>query len=334
MKHLAFTALVAGTLSIFSTVAMAQETLVFTTTNVEQNPLVGGLFQPWADRVNAAAKGAVVVELRNGQMLANHANYYDRLTDDVMQITWGMTVFNPGKFPRSLVSTMPLIVDSAEQGSVAMCRMWERGAFDAEMGDILPLIFAEFPQGAVHLKNAPITDISDVAGKKIMTNQPAAAAIIQAYGGAPLSIQLPEAYEALQRGTADGMLINFTALPAFKLDEVLTDHFLGPFGGAVGMIFMTRAKFDSLPEAGQAAILANSGCEASRNAGKFIDGWENGAMNYVKSKEGQTFTTATPEQVQALKDKMGPGIEAAFTSRVPDGEMLVEMFKEELAKAK
>lgn len=310
----------------------AQETLIFATTNPEQHPMNEGFFKPWVEKINAEAPDAVQIDMRHGPMIANHTNFYDRVVDNVTQIGWGMTVFNPGKFPRSLVSTLPFLVDSSEQGSVALCRMYEKGAFDQEMGDIKPLLFVEFPQASLHLNGSEIGGIDDLAGKKVITSSPAAAAIVGAYGGTPLSFNITEQYESLQRGAADGTILNFTALPGFRLNEVLTHSYVAPLGGAMGMIFMSREKWDSLSDEARAAIEKHSGCEVTRAFGAFVDGWEAGATGMVKSN-GMTVVTASDEEVNAIAQKMAPGIEAGFAERVPGGSELIEMFKTELDAA-
>lgn len=332
MKRLTM-ALLAGAAMTIAGAASAQETLIFATTNPEQHPLNAGFLVPWADRINAEAGGAVTVEVRHGPTIANHTNFYDRVIDDVTQIGWGMTVFNPGKFPRTLVSTLPFLVENSELGSVALCRMHEKGAFDQDMGDIVPLLWAEFPQASIHLNGHPVKKLEDIAGRKVITTTPAAAAIVSAFGGTPLSFNITEQYEALQRGAAEGTVINFTAFPGFRLNEVLTDHHVVPLGGALGIVFMSKEKWDGLSDAARAAISKHSGCDASRAFGQFVDQWEAGAMKMVEGA-GHTITVATPEEVAALREKLGAGIEAGFAERAPGGAELVKTFKEELAAAK
>lgn len=327
-------ALLAGVVMALAGAANAQETLVFATTNPEQHPINSGFLVPWAERINADSGGAVTVELRHGPTIANHTNFYDRVIDDVVQISWGLTVQNPGKFGPTLVATLPFLVDTSEQGSIAVCRMSEKGAFDGALGDIVPLLWVEFPQASLHLNGLPAKTLDDLAGKKIVTTTPASSAIVAAFGGAPLSFGITEMYEALQRGTAEGTVINFTAFPAFRLNEVTTDHYVMPLGGAAGVVFMAREKWDSLSDEARAAIMKHSGCEGSRAFGKFVDGWEAGAMKMVESGGKHTVTHATPEEIAAVREKMLPAIEAGFAERAPGGAELVRMFKEELDAAK
>ncbi|GIX13433.1 MAG: C4-dicarboxylate ABC transporter substrate-binding protein [Paracoccaceae bacterium] len=324
-------ALLAVAVAFWPLGGLGQERLIFATTNPEQAPLNQGFLVPWAERINAAADGAVVIDIRHGPMLANHSNFYDRVADDVVQIAWGMTVFNPGRFPRSLVSTLPFLVDSAEQASLALCRMYENGDFDAEFGDIVPLLFAEFPQASLHLNGGDLNGLADIRGRKIITSSPAAAAIVGGHGGVPLSFTITEQYEALQRGAADGTILNFTAFPAFRLHEVTNAHLVAPLGGAMGMVFMARARWEALSEAARAAIRAHSGCEASRAFGAFLDAWEAEAMAMVASLPGHVVKTAAPEEIDRLRQELAPAIEAEFATRVPGGADLVARFRAALA---
>jgi TRAP-type C4-dicarboxylate transport system substrate-binding protein len=327
-------ALLAGATLALATAANAQETLVFATTNPEQHPINQGFLIPWAEKINADSGGALTIELRHGPTIANHTNFYDRVIDDVVQISWGLTVQNPGKFGPTLVATLPFIVETSEQGSVAVCRMSEKGAFNPVLGDIVPLLWVEFPQASLHMNGAPVKKLDDIAGKKIITTTPAAAAIVGAFGGAPLSFGIAEMYEALQRGTAEGTVINFTAFPAFRLNEVTTDHYVMPLGGAAGVVFMAKQKWDTLSAEAQAAIMKHAGCDGSRAFGQFVDGWEAGAMKMVADTEGHTVTQASAADIAAIRDKMLPAIEAGFAERAPGGAELIRMFKEELAAAK
>lgn len=331
MKH---TILATAAAALLATGAQAQETLLFATTNPEQHPINQNVMNVWADRINEAAGGAVEVELRHGPMIANHTNFVDRVMDDVVQISWGMTVFNPGKFPNTLVSTLPFTVDSAEQGSAAMCATYEAGGFEMDFEGLKPLLWIEFPQASAHLNGAELNSLRDLAEKKIITSSPAAASIVEANGGSPLSFQITEQYEALQRGAADGTIMNFTAFPAFRLDEVTTNHYVIPLGGAVGVVFMQQATFDALSPEAQEAIEANSGCAASRDFGAWVDQWEAEAKGYVGSKEGHTIVEASAEDIEMLRGMIAGPAEAGLAERIPGGMDVVNLFKEKLEEAK
>lgn len=332
MKNTLIAGLLATATFLLPTAGSA-ETLIFGTANNERHPIVTKFFTPWVEKINAESEGAFEIEMRNGQMLVNPGNFVDRLTDDVVQLAWGMPVFAPGRFPRSLVSTIPLLEATPAATNLAYCRLLEAGEMGDEWDDYVPLMIVPFPQVSAHLNGAPLTSMEDLKGKKIMTSSPIAAGMIQAYGGTPLSINIQEQYQALQRGTADGTFMSFTAFPGFRLNEVTTNHMDAPLGGATGVVFMMKSRFDALPAKAQAVLKANSGCDLAVEVGKKVAGWEAGSKGFVAKGEGHTFTKLSDEGLAELKARVSDKIVAGFDGRVPGGAALIEKYKEEIAKA-
>ena len=313
--------------------AGSAETLVFGTGNVPQHPINQMIMVPWAEGVNTEAGGAVEIVVRSGPALVGADNYVDRAMDDVVQIAWGMLAFNPGRFPRALVSTTPFIEGTPEAAAMAFCQLYEEGAFGDEFDEYHPLFFVPFPQSFIHLNDAPITRMEDLEGKKVMVGSPVASAVVSAFGGTPLSTILPDQYQALQRGTADGTLMTYTAFPGFKLDEVTTDHLHVPLGGATGMVFMMKQRYDALPEDARAALDAHSGCDVTRHYGRVVGEWEAGAKAYVAASGTHTFTDLPPEELAAVKARLFEGIAAGFAARVPGGGELLQKWEAALTEA-
>ena len=327
------TALLLAGATALTPVVGAAEKLTFGTGNVVIHPINKLLFIPWADKVNAEGGDALKLAVRHGQMLVSPSNYVDRITDDVVQIVWGLLVFEPGRFPRSLVATIPFIEGSAEASAMAFCQLYEEGVFADEMAEYVPLFFVPFPQSSVHLKDTPITDMTALDGKKIMVGSPMASEVVTAYGGTPLSVSLPEHYQSLQRGTADGNFMTYTAFPAFNLHEVTSDHLKVPLGGAMGMVFMTRERYDALSDDARATLQANSGCDVSRQMGAKIDQWEAESETFVGNQEGHTINEIDPAELADLQTKLGPVVEASFTDRIDGGDDVLARWKAELAAA-
>lgn len=315
-------------------IAAAAERLTFGTGNVVIHPLNQRLLSPWADKVNAEGGDALELAVRHGQMLVSSTNYVDRITDDVVQIAWGMLVFDPGRFPRSLISTVPFISGSAEANAIAFCQLYEDGAFADELAEYVPLFFVPFPQSSIHLNGTPITDMTALDGQKIMVGSPIASEIVSAYGGTPLSVSLPEHYQSLQRGTADGNFMTYTAFPAFNLNEVTTDHMNVPLGGATGMVFMTRERYDGLSDEARAVLDANSGCDVTREMGVKVDQWEADGLAFVAAQDGHTISDIDPAELESLQETLGPQINATFAERVPDGAALLEQWNAAMAAAR
>lgn len=316
-----------------SPLAATAEKLTFGSGSVVIHPLNQLIMIPWAEKVNAEGGDALSITLRHGQMLVNSNNYVDRVIDDVVQIAWGMLVFNPGRFPNSLVSTVPFVTGSAEASATAFCKLYENGDLGSEFDELVPLFFVPFPQTSVHLNDAPLKKMSDLEGKRIMVGSPTTASIVSAFGATPLSIVVPEQYQALQRGTADGNVMTFTAFPPFRLDEVTTDHLRVPLGGATGMVFMARERYDALSDEARAVLDANSGCDVTREFGAIVDQWEADSLAYVEAADGHTINVMSDEDFQALKDDLQATAFEGFVNRVPGGQPLLDAWIEAMAEA-
>lgn len=314
--------------------ASAAETLTFGTGNVVIHPINKRIMTPWAEKVTAESGDALKLKVRHGQMLVNSKNFVDRVTDDVVQIAFGMMVFNPGRFPRSLVSTIPFIESSAEASALAYCKLYEAGVFDEELKDFKPLFFVPFPQSSAHVNGSDLKTMSDLDGKKIMVGSPIAANVVSAFGGTPLSIQLPDHYQSMQRGTADGNFMTFTAYPAFRLDEVTTNHLQLPLGGATGLVFMDRARYEALPDDARAALDANSGCDVTREVGKKVDEWEAESVAYVEAKGTHTISKIAPAELDEMLETLAPQVFNAFAERAPDGANLLAAWQAAVEEAR
>lgn len=307
--------------------AFAQETLILGNPNPDQHPLTARILTPWVQAVNADGAGVLQIEMQNNPMLVSPQNFYDRLQDDVAQMVWGLLAFDPGRFPRSLVNSLPFIVPDSEHGVMAACRLYEAGGFGDEMANVVPLLFVQFPQASLHLNGHEATSLQSMSGLKVMTGSPVVSNMIQAFGGTPLSLILPEWYQAMQLGTADGFVMNWTAFPAFRLNEVTTHHYEVPLGGGLGMVFMTRDRYDALAPEAQAVLDRHRTCERMAEIGVEVDRWEADARGFVAGQGGHTFAQATPEEIAQLQSTVGAAVEAAFAQRVPGGAELITQYR-------
>ncbi|HEX3972139.1 MAG TPA: hypothetical protein VHX19_12485, partial [Stellaceae bacterium] len=229
----------------FATHAGADETrLIFTTISPAGSTTSDQIWHPWANRVNEAGKGVVHIDVRDGFVLASSTNYYDRLLSNVMQISFGSLNYIAGKFQLSQVMALPFLMNSAEQESEVFWRLYKSGLLDSEFDQIVPMFFYAFPQQAMNLVKTPTKPLEDLSNLKIIASGQIGTTLMSKLGAAPLSIPLTDTYEALQRGTADGLNFPISALPDFKLDEATHYHIIAALGGGPGGIWMSKAAYD------------------------------------------------------------------------------------------
>ncbi len=311
----------------------AQEVnLIFATTNAPNAHLNVRGHHPWAARINEQGKGVVRIDVRDGPTIANHLNYYQRVMDDVVQIAWGLPALIAGKFVLTNVTTLPFLVDKAEDASVALWRLHQSGLLTAEYDEIVPLVLIAFPQVGVHLSKAP-RGLDSLAGVKLAVGNKAGADILTRLGGAPISLPVTDYYEAIQRGTVDGSMSQWTQFQPFKLAEVTNYHIDTSLGSAAGIVFMSKKKWATLPEAARKIIMDNSGEKQSRAFGAFWDAVNEEGRAMVRARgEKHTIVNFTPEQTAQWRQKVQP-VTDDWAKSTAGGDKVLDAFKSNIAKA-
>ena len=309
--------------------AMAQKTVNFGVGSPPRAHLVQQIFIPWAKKVSAESNGAINVQVKAGRTLVSPGNVYERVQADVAQIGWGVQAFMKGRFKRSTVVSLPFESNNAEEASVAMWRLYEKGVTKVEYKDVHPLAIIVFPPASLHSKDKPIKSLADVKGMKLATNDRVAVGIAKRWGAAPISLRLPDMYQGLSRGTVDGVWIMYTAFMPFKLFEVTKYHYDVPLGSAAAMVFMSKKGYAALPAAGRRAIDANSGESFSLRFGKFWDRVGKGGRAAVSKMPGHTFAAMPPAEVAKWKASITPVIEG-WKKNIPDGPKVLEAFRAEI----
>jgi TRAP-type transport system periplasmic protein len=334
MKLRAWTVwLAAAALAGLAARASADElVLKYATLDSPQAHLNVRIHHPWAAEVNKAANGLFRIQVFDGEALANHGNIYDRVVSNVVQIGWGLPLLAAGKFPLLNVAALPYTSDDSQIASVALWRLYKTGMLDKEFDQVVPLKLIVFPQSGVQFREKP-KSLDNLNGLKIIAGSRIASDIVRALGGAPLSLRVDEYYEALQRGTADGVVVGWTAFQPFKLAEVTHYHLDLPLGSSPGYVFMARKEWDKLPAAAQKILLAHSGEKYSRDFGRFWDEVVKEGEAQTMKQPGHTLLHLTPAQLASWHARIAP-IAEQWAKSVPGGEKILATYRELLAKAK
>jgi TRAP-type C4-dicarboxylate transport system substrate-binding protein len=321
-----------GVLVALSAPASAEEVVLkFATLNMATAHLNANIHHPFAKRVNEQGAGAVKIEVYDGPTLATQANFYDRVVNDVAQLSWGLHIGVAGKFPLSEVAGLPFLTETSEPASVAYWRLYKSGLLDSEYDQIVPLYVNAFPQTSLHLAKAPRT-IDTLQGLRVIGGGRIFSECLARLDAAPLSLSLGQAYEAIQRGVADGVAIQWTGFQPFKLVEVTRYHVDGSFGASTGMIFMAKKRYEGLPEAARKIIEANGGEKQSRDFGVFWDKVQNGAREEVRAMKDHTIVALTSEQDKRWRERLAP-VTTEWLAQGPERRRVYDKFRELLAEA-
>lgn len=105
---------------VFVLLVVGVDILIFVLINLEQY-LINVYFVEWIGNMNEVVGGVVEVDICYGLILVNYINFYDCVVDGVVDILWGVIVFNLGKFINLLVMMILFFVELLVQGFYVVC---------------------------------------------------------------------------------------------------------------------------------------------------------------------------------------------------------------------
>jgi TRAP-type transport system periplasmic protein len=322
MKKITVAAL---TLLLTSTASFAEPIkLVFASPAPAPTPVHAGVLEGWAKKVSEDSKGTLQVELVTGGTLASHGQVLDRVAMGVVQIGWDIQGYYPGKFPRTEVVALPFGFDTAENGTVALNALFEDGLISAEYEDVKVLNLFTFPNGYL-LSSKKVTSIEDVKGLKVSGINPTRQSIASTVGAVPVSLSIVDWYQGLSRGTIDGVIESYSAVPPFRLAEVTNHSVEVPLGGNAAFMFMNKDVFNGLPDEAKAAIEKNSGQEFDRQMGAFWDGVAIAGRGMIE-KSGGTITQPDAASMATWQATVQPVVDE-WVSSVANGQEILDAFR-------
>jgi TRAP-type C4-dicarboxylate transport system substrate-binding protein len=149
--------------------------------------------------------------------------HYDFARTGQADIVWFLHGATPGRFPLTELIQLPYTAGSAEIGTKVLNAADLRSKYlDAEHRGVKVLLLLTHQPGNVHTTKKPIRGVDDMKGLRIRFASPTIRDFIAALGGTPVGVLPTEQVEQLQKGTIDGVFIDYGGAGiAFKMGGVL-----------------------------------------------------------------------------------------------------------------
>jgi TRAP-type C4-dicarboxylate transport system substrate-binding protein len=269
---------------------------------------INAFLTDWAAATSAASDGALAIDVVVGGVLGREGQLMDRVAMGVVDIAWDFQGYYPGQFNLSAVVEQPFQFASAEQGSRAFQQLYESGALADEYDAVQVLSLFTFPNASLMLTE-PLDGIDGMGGRRITAQNPTMQAAAERLGGVALNLSIPDWYQALNRGTIDGAIVTFTAVPAFRLNEVMSEFIDVQLGGNPAMFIMNPARYAALPEAARAALDAQTGVAFAQAMGTFLDAWNDGAKGFA-GQNGNRVRSLDEAELADWRARLTPLTEA------------------------
>lgn len=205
----------------------------------------------WANNLEKDSGGRIMVKRFPGSQMGPVQQHYDFVRTGQTDVAWFLHGATPGRFPLTELVQVPYLVGSAEIGTKVLNDSELRSKYlDAEHKGVKVLLLLTHQPGNVHTTKKPIRTVEDMKGLRIRFASPTIRDFIAALGGTPVGVLPTEQVEQLQKGTIDGVFIDYGGAGiAFKMGGVLKYStemysYVSSFGVAMNPDFWNRLSPD------------------------------------------------------------------------------------------
>lgn len=204
------------------------------------------IVRPFMEKAQEMSRGRLQFDYYPSEQLGKLRDLL-RLTQwGLMDIAYVVPAFTSEKMPLSSVVDLPdALGDDLGRGIRVFELLLAEGGFlrrqEFEPNGIRPLAFLAASANQLEISsNRRIDELSDIRGLKLRVASPATETLVNALGGAPIRMATAETFEALIRGTIDGLLQSSLSTVAYDLGEMLTQMTTDLNFGAVSATYSIR----------------------------------------------------------------------------------------------
>jgi TRAP-type C4-dicarboxylate transport system substrate-binding protein len=177
----------------------------------------------WSETLEKRSNGRLAVKRFPGAQMGPTPQHYDFARTGQADVSWFLHGATPGRFPLTELIQLPYLVGSAEIGTKTLNDKDLRAKYlDAEHRGVKVLLLLTHQPGNVHSTKKPIRTTEDMKGMRIRFASPTIRDFVAALGGTPVGVPPTEIAETLQKGTIEGVFIDYGGAGiAFKLGGII-----------------------------------------------------------------------------------------------------------------
>jgi TRAP-type transport system periplasmic protein len=177
----------------------------------------------WSDQLTKDSGGRIAVKRFPGAQMGPVQQHYDFARTGQADVSWFLHGATPGRFPLTELIQLPYLVGSAEIGIKVLNDAELRAKYlDAEHKGMKVLLLFTHQPGNVNTTKKAIRTVDDMKGLRLRFASPTIRDFVAGLGGTPVGVQPTEQVEQMQKGTIDGVFIDYGGAGiAFKMAGVV-----------------------------------------------------------------------------------------------------------------
>jgi TRAP-type transport system periplasmic protein len=256
----------------------------------------------WSGILEKESGGRIKVTRFPGSQMGPVQQHYDFVRTGQADVAWFLHGATPGRFPLTEMVQVPYLVGSAEIGTKVLNDSELRSKYlDAEHKGVKVLLLMTHQPGNVHTTKKPIRTVDDMKGLRLRFASPTIRDFIAALGGTPVGVLPTEQVEQLQKGTIDGVFIDYGGAGiAFKMGGLLKYStemysYVSSFGVAMNPDFWTKLSPDLQ------ALVTKSMTGVEKEVGEAWDGLDVPGKKAIMDGGGEAIKLSTAENAKFRK---------------------------------
>ncbi|SEF59282.1 TRAP transporter substrate-binding protein [Marinobacterium lutimaris] len=277
---------------------------------------------PWAEKIEQESGGRIDIEIFPAMQLGGKPpQLFDQARKGIVDISWTVGGYTPGRFPKATAFELPFIPASAEATSMALQEYAETEMGD-ELSDVHLLAMHTHAPGSLHSREKPIQTGADLDGTNFRAPNKVMAEAFSPYGTNSVFMPVTQMASAVSKGVLDIAVLPFEVVASMKIHQLVDHHTEIPGDRGLYTQFfifsMNKDSYESLPPDLQKVIDDNSGIELAGHIGSLFDKYE-GIAREEAVKEGNSFYELSMEERNSWEETMQPAIQEWMEQMSDDG---------------
>lgn len=229
---------------------------------------------PFMERVKELSNDTVEFEYYPAEQLGKAKDLLALTQSGLIDIGYVGPSYVSDKMPLSAVAQLPGMFQTACAGTKAYWKIvkeGELGRVEFAKNGVVPIFAFVLPPYQIFSRDRPLNDVASFSGLKLRTTGGAMDLMARSVGAVPVRMAAPDVYEAISRGTLDGLIFPWSSILAYDVGAFVKHATSGEnFGSYVATYLISEAKWQQFPEAVRKAI-AQAGEETVIRACEQID---------------------------------------------------------------
>ncbi len=282
------------------------------------------LAESWCKEVEKRTDGEVKISYYPGNTLVKAAQIYDGVVTGRTDIGMSCLLYTRGRFPLMDVINLPFGNPDGRFATAVVNEIHQK--FEPkELSDTKVMFLHAHGPGLIHTQKKSIKTMADLKGLKLRSPG-SVAGMLKALGATPVSMPMPDVYQALQKGVVEGAVFPEETNKGWKMGEVI-DYTIAcyPTAYSVGFfVVMNSRRWNALSDKAKSVITEIN----SQWAAKHGTAWDKSDYEGVRFSLGlgNAIIGIDPDEAQKWKDAVKPVfddyLEKAEKRGVPGDEAL------------